>query len=172
MKTWKCYLSGPISNLTYEESIGWTEYACHELAFNKVNYNRDFGQTSDGLMPTGIVGYKPLRGKKYLKDVGPLDAAINPNLGYVATNRSIHERDVYDVESSDAVLINLLGAKTVSIGTVKEQSLAWYLRKPIVLVMEKTGNLHHHAFVLEEFTYWTDSLDQGIELIKGILLPD
>lgn len=172
MKQYKIYLSGPITGLTYNDAIGWTDYAKEKLAYNFADLDDFPGLKGQNVKyKTGIIGYKPLRGKQYLKDVGKLEAVIDKP-STMATNKAIFGRDHYDVESCDAMLVNLLGAQRVSIGTMFEMAWAAEYRRPTVLVMEKQGNLHHHAFVLEALTHWTDNLDEGIATIKSICLPD
>lgn len=167
--TFKVYLSGPITGLHYNESVAWTDYACEKLATNRILL--DDGYWFDD--PTDIVGYKPLRGKKeVLQDVGELQAVINVKNNPHSTNHAIFRRDKYDVMSCDCVLVNLLGAKRVSIGTCYEMAWADMLQKPLVLVMEETLNFHEHAFVLESATHMTTNLDEGIEVVKTLLLPD
>jgi nucleoside 2-deoxyribosyltransferase len=154
----KVYLSGPISGLDYESAVSWTTYAETQLEWDGSSYK------------SGIVGYKPLRGKEFLKDHENLSA-----MGYettpLSTAKGIFNRDRYDVMSCDAMLVNLLGAKRVSIGTMFEMAWAHAWSKPIVLVMENEGNFHEHCFVTESITYRTDNLDAGIALVKSILLP-
>lgn len=147
---YKVYLSGPIAGLSFDESIKWTEYAESEL--NNVN----------------IKGYKPLRGKWILSDRRSkgLGYDVNP----LSTQKGIFTRDLYDVRSSDVILVNLLGAKRVSIGTIWEMSAAYENKKPIVLVMEKEGNLHHGIFPIEASGHWAYDLDTGIDIVKSILL--
>lgn len=148
---YKVYLSGPITGLTVEQAIGWTDYAKDKLW-------DDYS----------IVGYRPLRGKNNLPNEKELSA-----MGYeespISTAKGIVGRDRYDVESCDVILVNLLGAKRVSIGTVFEIAWAYSLHKPIVLVMEKTGNLHHHAFITETCTYWVNDLDYALELVDFVV---
>lgn len=153
---YKVYLSGPITGLSFSEAVGWTDYAIERFIQETQNE---------------IVGYKPLRGKEFLKDVVNLDAmgyATNPLSG----PQAIVGRDRYDVETTDAMLVNLLDAKRVSIGTMYEMAWAFYLRKPVVLVMENDGtNVHQHCFVEQSCTHRCHDIDTGINLIKSILLP-
>lgn len=152
----KCYLSGPITGLSYIEAIGWTDYAKNKLK-----------EISNGQ----IEGYRPLRGKG-------TSLSLEQNLsamGYatvISNPKAIVGRDSYDVISSDVILVNLLEAKRISIGTMFEVAWAWLLRKPIILIMEKDGNIHMHGFVTETCTYWVEDLNQGIELVKLILLDE
>ena len=172
MKEYKCYLSGPITGLTYSNSIGWTDYARDQLAWTRYNIKGEldpkgkFEQTY-----TGIIGYRPLRGKKHLDTNKPLPASLHGKHGLV-TNKAIVSRDSYDVRTCDVMLVNLLGAKEKSIGTVSEIAWAWLLGKPIVLVMEDSGNCHEHGFILEMCGHQTTDLDEGIAIVKQILLPD
>lgn len=149
---YKVYLSGPISSLSYDKAIGWTNYA------------------KDQLSDHGIVGYKPLRGKEFLKDVTEMHAmgySVNP----MSTPKGVFARDRYDVESSDAMLINLLDAQRVSIGTMFEMAWAHMLHVPMVLIMEDGNNMHEHIFVTESAGHRVNNIDDGISLIKSILLP-
>lgn len=147
--------------MTYDESVSWTDYAIDMLAYCETGF---------GAEPTGILGYKPLRGKQYLQNMGELAPVISKPSN-LATNKAIVGRDKFDVMTCDAMLVNLLGAKRVSIGTMFEMAWCHLLQKPQVVVMEKEGNLHEHAFVLECGTHYTDSLDEGIRIIQRILLP-
>ena len=127
----KVYLSGPITGLLYKDAVAWTDYAKEELAKD------------------GINGYRPLRGKEFLKDYKELDAQGYLDANPLGTPKGIVGRDRYDVHTSDCILVNLLGAQRVSIGTVFEIAWAEWLYKPIVLVMEKEGNIHEHGMILE-----------------------
>ena len=71
----------------------------------------------------------------------------------------------------DALLVNLLGAKKVSIGSVLEIGWADAFRKPIILAIEKEGNPHDHAELKEVANFIVDNLDEAIELAIKILLP-
>lgn len=183
MHKFKVYLSGPITGLTYSDSISWTDYARNSLAANHYycgqlishQYYLDLilkdkaGELKS--IPTYIEGYRPLRGKEHLDTNKVLSASLHGKHG-LATNKAIVSRDSYDVLSCDVMLVNLLGAKEKSIGTVSEIAWAWLSRKPIVLVMEDTGNCHEHGFILEMCGHQTTDLDEGIHIVKKILLPD
>lgn len=183
MNTYKVYLSGPITGLTYSDSIGWTDYARDSLAVNHYFHNKlvshqyylELIARDEGInlrsVSTSIEGYRPLRGKKHLDTNKPLPASLHGKHGLV-TNKAIVSRDSYDVRTCDVMLVNLLGAKEKSIGTVSEIAWAWLLGKPIVLVMEDSGNCHEHGFILEMCGHQTTDLDEGIAIVKQILLPD
>lgn len=146
----KVYLAGPITGLNYKGATDWREEAKTRL--NDV----------------GIAGFSPMRAKEHLKNrkvlvaSGYLDSAIsNP--------KAIVCRDHNDVYTSDAILVNLLGAERVSIGTAMEIAWAHAYRKPIVLVMEKKGNLHEHGMLTEVCGYRVTNLDDAYSVLHNLL---
>lgn len=148
---YKIYLSGPITGLSYDEAIGWTDSVKNRLW---IDY--------------GIEGYRPMRGKTFLKDATNLSATGNKE-NILGLQRGVYRRDKFDVLSCDAMLVNLLGAKRISVGTMFEMAWAEDNNKPVVLVMEPEGNVHEHMFVNEAYTYRVDNLDDGIVLVNHIL---
>jgi nucleoside 2-deoxyribosyltransferase len=147
----KVYLAGPIKGLTYDQGQDWRAVIASQL------------------QEKGILGYSPLRSKAFLRAVGVIDRAyeINP----LSTSRGIMTRDRYDVMSSDAVLFYLLGATTISVGTCIEFGWADAFRKPIVLVMEPSGNLHDHPMVREAAGFIVPTLDEAVRVLDCILNP-
>ena len=87
-------------------------------------------------------------------------------------SKGIVTRDRFDCTRADAVLFNMLGAKTVSIGTCIEFGWADAARNPVVLVMEDASNLHDHPMVREIAGFRVNDLDAGIRLLERILLPE
>lgn len=151
---YKVYLSGPITGLSYDEAIGWTDDVKNTLWLNYA-----------------IEGYRPMRAKTFLKGRENLGAGgYNDNV--LGRQRGVYRRDKFDVLSCDAMLVNLLGAKRVSIGTMFEMAWAEDNNKPVVLVMEPEGNVHEHMFVNEAYTYRVDNLDDAVVLINHILNDD
>ena len=157
------YLAGPISGLTEQEATEWRKTA------------------KSILEPLGIKCLRPLRSNVHLRNnEGLLDA--NDNLSdtqesmnsgcqilAMSTQRGVVERDKFDCINADIVLVNLLGAKKVSVGTMIEIGWANAHNIPIVLVMEDTSNCHEHAFVRECAAFRTASFRDGIEIVKAIL---
>lgn len=119
------YLAGPITGLSYDEAVE----------------RRRLVETT--LRNAGFTVRSPMRGKEFLCGVQQL----GPN-GYTGTNsaQAIFRRDTDDVLNSDVVLIDLTGAKQISVGTMFELGVAWTARAYIVLVMEQ-GNVHEHLFL-------------------------
>lgn len=154
---YKVYLSGPISGLDFNTAVSWTNYAKHELEYRSA---------------THIEGYRPLRGKSFLsKEKDPL-SVMGDSSNAISSPKGIVGRDRYDVMTSDVILVNLLGAKERSIGTMFEVAWAFLLQKPIILVMEKEGNVHQHAFLLEAVTYWVYDLEHALSLTHQLLIDE
>lgn len=152
----KVYLAGAISGLTYDQGQDWRTYATAKLA----EYN--------------IAGFSPLRAKDFLKSVGKIEQSYqqrdNP-LGSLSTDRGIMTRDRWDVMTADAVLFYLVGSERVSVGTCIEFGWADAFRKPVVLVMEKEGNLHEHPMVREAAGFRVETIQEGIQVLNCILNP-
>jgi nucleoside 2-deoxyribosyltransferase len=144
----KIYLAGPISGLTFEQSTEWRNEVKKMLA-------------------PSIDGFSPMRGKEQLKREAVIVGAYGDDP--LTSIDGINVRDHNDVRTSDAILVNFLGAKTVSIGTVMEIAWAQELRKPTVIVME-TDNIHRHC-ILEYGAIVVDNLMDGVQIINEILLP-
>lgn len=149
------YLAGPISGLTYDGCTEWRDSVVQQLA------------------DVGIKGLSPMRAKSFLKKLA--DAKISStgeeykNLGILAQQKSIMTRDHYDATTCDVLLVNLLGAKTPSLGTVMEIAWAYTWQTPIVVAMEKTGNPHEHMMILEAIGFRVESLEEAVDIVKAIL---
>lgn len=148
------YLAGPITGLTYSETINWREIATKEFKF------------------CGIDAYSPMRNKGYLDNGKPIDPVQTRDLSKIlSTNKAIVSRDYNDVSNSDCLLVNLLGATKVTIGTVAEMAWAHQLRKPIVCTIEQDGtNIHEHAFIQEFINFRVNNLADAIRTCCHILL--
>jgi nucleoside 2-deoxyribosyltransferase len=146
------YLAGPITGLTFGDANDWRAYAV------------------DVLESHGIEGLSPMRGKDFImKRLGEREV-----LGQtyedspLSAQRGIVARDRFDVGRTDIVLFNLLGAERVSIGTMIEYGWASAQGKVIVTVMEKTANIHDHAFVRELSPFRVETLDEALDIIAAI----
>lgn len=148
----RCYLAGPITGLTYGECTDWREHAVNVLEAE------------------GIEALSPMRGKHFiLKRIGGEE-----RLGQtyedspMSTQKGIVARDRFDVMRSDVVIFNFLGATERSIGSCVELGWCDAFRKVAIVVIEKNGNCHDHAFVREIAGYRVDSLDEALELVALI----
>jgi nucleoside 2-deoxyribosyltransferase len=151
----KVYLAGPISGLSYDGCVGWRELATAELA------------------KYGILGYSPMRHKGYLSAESKIEHDYPREV--MSCQKGIMSRDHYDVISSDALLVNLLGCtqegtNRVTVGTVMEVAWAWDRRIPVVVVMERSGNVHDHPMMREAFGFRVETLEQGVGVVRSILL--
>lgn len=147
----KVYLAGPIAGLSFDDATTWRILAKGLLA------------------DSGIDAYSPLRNKEYFKDINKFE-----NKGYeefpLSTSKAVVCRDFLDCTTSNVVIVYLLGAKSISIGTVMEIAWAYQARVPIILVMEK-DNLHSHCMVNECANFKVDNLEDAINIAKSVLLP-
>jgi nucleoside 2-deoxyribosyltransferase len=133
------YLSGPIGDLSYDESHGWRDEA------------------SEHLKAIDIRPLVPLRSEAY------------PQLTNFKTSRCIMSRDRFDATRCGVILVYLLGAKKVSVGTVMEVAWAEQLRTPVVVVMEEIGNPHdNHPMFNEAIDFRCTSLEQALHLIQAL----
>ncbi|MCK9541095.1 MAG: nucleoside 2-deoxyribosyltransferase [Novosphingobium sp.] len=144
----KVYLAGPITGQSLKGCSEWRDFARREL----YNY--------------GISGLDPLRGKQYLSNEKYIKDSYSQHV--MSTAKGINRRDMNDVRQSDVILINVLGAEKVSIGTILEAGAAYALNKPIILVMEE-NNIHKHG-MLDDMAGWiVDSLEEAIIIAAYIL---
>jgi nucleoside 2-deoxyribosyltransferase len=145
----KVYLAGPITGTNYEESTEWRIAAKTYLAFNQID------------------GYSPMRGKAYLSAEDKIADTYSDHT--MSSINGINVRDFNDCKTADAILVNLLNAKKVSIGTVMEIAWARAFQIPIVIIMEK-DNMHNHG-MLTFGNIVVDNLKDGISAIVQILNP-
>jgi len=142
------YLAGPIKGTSYEEATTWRSHVAQKLP--------------DCIKPLSPMRFKlQLRHEKAI--MGGYDDPLCSSPGFTC-------RDRFDVSRSDVILMNLLGAKNVSIGSMVELGWADFLRKPVIVVMEE-DNIHNHGMVRQIASYFLPTLDEAIEVAIGILLP-
>lgn len=143
------YLAGPISGLSYEECTGWRDDVTKQLA------------------ECGIKALSPLRNKVYLKEMVAIPDQYEVEV--MSTSRGIMTRDRFDCMNCSVLFVNLLGTTRVSIGTVMEIAWADANRTPIIMVMEKSGNLHDHAMINESVGFRVSTISDGVNIVKAIL---
>lgn len=145
MKT--VYLAGPITGQTYGSSTTWRE------------------EVKSILKSHNIHGLSPMRGKAYLSAEDKLkDSYEDKTMSSIV---GINVRDFNDCKTCDAILVNFLGAKRVSIGTVMEIAWARLLQKPIVIIIDD-DNIHQHG-MLTFGNILVKSIDEGIDAIIQLL---
>lgn len=151
------YLAGPITGLSFHGCTEWRNAAVLRLA------------------EEGIKGLSPMRAKDFLAHLQSLPKLSNAaedyeyaKYGVMATSRGIMTRDRFDCTRCDVLLVNLLGAKTVSIGTVMEIAWADGRRIPIIAAMEP-DNIHSHGMVNEAIGFRVTTLNEALDIAIAIL---
>jgi nucleoside 2-deoxyribosyltransferase len=146
------YLAGPITGLSYEGCEGWKPEARK-------------------LIDQHIALYSPLRGKDYLRPLKVVEDQ-HESLDILSGQRGITYRDFHDVSRADLLLVNMLGAKRVSIGTCIEIAWAFSMKKPVICVMEAEGNPNDHSMLRECCSLIVQDMAKACELVNKFLLPD
>lgn len=146
------YLAGPITGCDYNGCTDWRDSVKETLA------------------RSAIKGVSPMRGKEYLKQIGTISGTGEEyaHLGPISLPRGVMTRDRWDATRCNVLLVNLLGASRVSIGTVMEIAWADLSRIPIVCVIEDEGNPHEHMMVTEAIGYRVNNMDQAVHIIKAM----
>lgn len=147
---YRIYLAGPIDGLNYNETEEW-----------RLQFTGSMAARRD------ITCLTPMRGKDYLKD----KPVITGQYHYpMSTAKAITGRDRNDATTCHLLVVNMLGAKKVSIGTVMEMAWADAHRIPILLIMEKEGNIHEHKMLTEVITFRVDNVAEAAEIAQ-IMFP-
>jgi len=144
----RVYLAGPITGLSYAGATDWRS------------------QAIEALRPD-IVGVSPMRGKDYLAmlpTIGGTSEEAYTRLSVMSAPKGVICRDRWDVRTCDAVLMNVLGAAKVSVGTMIEVGWADAFRKPVVVVREP-GNVHSHMMLDEIAGYTVGTLDEAVSIL-------
>lgn len=151
----RVYLAGPITGLSYGEATDWRQRVKVYLAL------------------AGIEAFSPLRLKHALSGIGSLKADVSEyaHLSPFGTPRAVLTRDHNDAIRADAVLVNFIGATQPSLGTVMEIAWAHTRQIPIVLAVDDSANVHRHTMIDEAIGFRCPTLEDAVEVVKGILLP-
>lgn len=151
------YLAGPISGLSFDNSIGWREEIMK-------------------MFPKEIIGMSPMRGKKYLEGMEDISGSYDNShhLGEIATvlssSRGITSRDHNDCQRSDLIIVNFLDYPKVSIGTVMEIAWAYAYKIPLIVISEEE-NIHNHPMIKEATDFRVKTLAQAVTVATSVLLP-
>ncbi len=145
----RVYLAGPIRGLDYGEAVEWRSRVAESLA-------------------PEIVCYSPMRGKEYLDNGSPLPMAVANSV--LSNSRAIMTRDHNDCRAADLIIAHLVGAESVSIGTVMEIAWSYAYRVPLVLVHEAAGE-HEHPMIREAAGWLVSDLDEAVYVARSVLLP-
>jgi len=175
------YLAGPITGLDWKAATEWRK-----------NLIEKFKDASTGRI--NYIALSPLRGKEYLESETDIKDSYQGHR--MSTPKAITERDLNDVRRSDLVIVNFIGAKKVSIGTVLEIGAAKALNVPIILVIEDPvddtfvasenislacdstavvnytstwKNVHDHSMVKESASLITSHIDDAFDFAIHLL---
>lgn len=150
------YLAGAIAGLQYADATDWRYQAKSLLGernietLNPMRAKEALGSRNDGRIAGSFHEYE--------------------TLGAFFRSEGIMTRDFNDVRRCDALLVNLLGLKKPSLGTIMELAWAYALQKPAVVAIEETGNPHDgHPMIHEAMPFRVASMDEAIESIAIIL---
>ncbi len=139
------YLAGPMTGQTLEETIAWRRDATNKLE------------------DAGFTVLDPARGLMFLKPEGVVKDSYENS--HTETKHTVFVRDKFDSTRADILLINLLEASRVSIGTMMELAWAHLSNRFPVVVMEREGNPHMHAFVRESAGVILDDMDDAVNYV-------
>lgn len=108
-----------------------------------------------------------MRGKEYLSSEPTITGSYEEHV--LSCQRGIVARDYFDCRRADLIVVNFLGAKRVSIGTVMEIAWAHAHRVPVVLVMEESDNPNDHCMLRECCSYRVSTLYQAFKICVAVL---
>ena len=151
------YLAGPISGQTQGGAYDWREKARKELD------------------AVGITAFSPMRLEEYAEKCQVLPGMADKYGNVPVHVQGIVARDRNDCMTCDMVLCNLLPSSVTglpSLGSVLEIAWADAFRVPMVVVMEDDGsNPNEHGMIRGISPYIVEKLEDGLSLVKAILLP-
>jgi len=143
------YLAGPIGGCSYDQCTTWRGYFTSLLQHFNVEC------------------VDPMRGKSDLQNESELDKVRYTTP--LACPKGVYTRDRWDVLRCDLVVVNLLGAKKPSLGSVMEIAWADAGGTPTILVMEPEGNCHEHILIREACGFRVGALELAADLVVSIL---
>ena len=146
------YLAGPIAGKTFDDAVGWRDEATAHL---------------HGL---GYDVYSPMRASR--------DELAQLSKMALEEDKFTFERDAFDIERADIVLVNWIGrGDVVSIGTAVETGLAHAKGKFIITVIEPAAQVEfplahdgkYHPFITGPSNIILHSLDAALLFLETTL---
>ncbi len=145
------YLGGNIKGCSYDEANDWRKHVKNELGFT-------------------VEVISPMRGKDYLLHELTLKDSYEDSV--TSKSKSIIERDSFDVCRCDILILNLLNAKSISIGSMIE--LGWATapssHKRIVITIMEDDSIHEHRFIRELSAWVVPDVESAIDIVQRIAL--
>jgi nucleoside 2-deoxyribosyltransferase len=142
----KVYLAGPITGLEFDEAKDWRDSSSPFVR---------------RLRALGWTELSPMRNKEKFRVQGKLSAFFDEGAAAV-------QQDLTDIEEAEAVILNVLGATHVSLGSMAEMGYAYALGRPVILVTEGEDNCHHHVFTDYMGTVQVSSLNAAIKALQNL----
>lgn len=149
------YLSGPITGLNYSNArYGW---------------RKEFSEMLDGdidvLSPMRHEGHlAELKGKMSMKALKNFETEKSHLFSHPTM---IVSKDRLDIKASTIMVVNLLGAKKVSQGTIYEIGYADAVGVQVVVIKEE-GNVHNSPFITEGHIV-VDTLEDAAQIVNSLL---
>lgn len=148
----RVYLAGSMGGLSYDEANTW------RIKANKM------------LAAAGIASYSPMRAKDHLKGT---ELVIGPTGGHpFSMSKGIMARDLNDTLKADALLVYFPDGCGRSLGTAMELMAAYIHHIPVVAIVSEDNENYKHAMMQEAIKFRVDTIEEGVELIRSILLPE
>jgi hypothetical protein len=155
-----CYIARPITGCSFPETVTYYLSTCRRLK------------------ACGATVLHPLTGKESLRNEIKFKSQGYEGIP-CSSNHAILQRDLWMVEKSDIVFMNLECANArneVSIGCVGELIAGHIHRKHTVLVMDTSldengnpVNIHNHAFVVEAADIIFSTYEDGITYLEQLI---
>lgn len=143
----KVYLGGPITGLTYDDCTSWRD------------------EVQPALEAEGIEVRNPMRDKEhFVIGNGPLPSRFDAESDAV-------QQDLNDIDEVDVILVNLIGATHVSIGSMCELGYAKARGKYIIVAYEE-GSIHDHLFVELLATDVVASLEDALDRLHEVIVAN
>jgi nucleoside 2-deoxyribosyltransferase len=152
------YLAGPITGLSYADALDWRAQVRERLASTAPH----------------VRCIDPMRAKQHLASVEKIGP--HGHSGALLDSHAVVARDLWDVDRSDVILMNLSGAREVSVGSMVELGRATVRGKFVIVVLpaEETGsesehrNPHDHLFVHELASTVVKGLEDALTLVESM----
>lgn len=140
------YLAGPITGCNGGEAHDWRVYVDGKLKAHE------------------IVGISPLRceplvGERYQH------SHADPLFG---TPAGIGAKNFFDIRNTEMTFAYMPRRAEVSVGTIGEVGAAKMIHKPVIVITDDP-RIKTHPFIMSCAPWVLDTLDQGIDLVVGIL---
>lgn len=139
------YQGGSMTGLTLEEVVGWRV------------------ETAKVLEDAGFTVLNPARGLMFLEPESVVKDSYE--VEFTENKHVVFERDKFDATRADILLMNLLKAPRVSIGTIMEMAWGHLAGRFICTAIEREGNPHMHAFVREASSIMLDDIMEACHYI-------